>query len=111
VTACLFCGIVAGDVPAEIVHEDEHTVTFADIEPQAPTHLLVIPRQHIADVAELGRQPGQAAAMLAAVSAIVEKLGISDFRTVFNTGVGGGQHVFHVHAHLLAGRVMTWPPG
>ncbi len=108
---CIFCAIVAGDVPVTMVREDEHTLAFADINPQAPVHLLVILRKHLADLTALGADPEASAALLAAVRGVVEEQGLGDFRTVFNTGAGVGQSVFHVHAHVLAGRPMTWPPG
>lgn len=108
---CLFCSIVAGDVPATRVYEDDATVAFVDVDPQAPTHVLVVPRRHVRDVAELGADPAAAAALVAGIRGYAEKAGLSDFRTVFNTGAGAQQTVFHVHAHVLAGRAFTWPPG
>jgi histidine triad (HIT) family protein len=107
----LFCSIVAGEVPARVVREDGSTLAFDDNDPQAPVHVLVVPKMHLRDVVELGGDPSAAAAVLSAVRAVAHQLGLSDFRTVFNTGAGGGQHVFHVHAHVLAGRPFTWPPG
>jgi histidine triad (HIT) family protein len=108
---CLFCGILAGSVPAEIVYEDDVAVAFRDINPQAPTHVLVITREHIADLRELGARPDVAAPYVAAVGKVADRLGVEDFRTVFNTGAPVGQTVFHIHAHVLAGRSFTWPPG
>jgi histidine triad (HIT) family protein len=108
---CLFCGIVAGDVPATAVYEDDHALAFDDLNPQAPTHVLVIPKQHYTDVADLGRNPEAAAGLLAAIQGFAEQAQLTDFRTVFNTGAEVGQSVFHVHAHVLAGRKMGWPPG
>lgn len=108
---CLFCAILAGDVPATKVREDEHTLAFTDLNPQAPVHLLVIPRKHLSDLTALGADPEAGAALLAAVRGVVLEQGLGDFRTVFNTGADAGQSVFHVHAHVLAGRPMTWPPG
>jgi histidine triad (HIT) family protein len=108
---CLFCAIVAGDVAAVRVREDDETVAFADINPQAPIHILVVPRRHMPDITDLGADPEASVALLRAIRAVVQEQGLSDFRTVFNTGVGVGQSVFHVHAHLLGGRPMTWPPG
>lgn len=108
---CLFCGIVAGDVPSSTLYEDEHTVAFADTNPQAPAHILVISRKHVRDVAELGADTVAAAGLLAGIRAVAEQENLSDFRTVFNTGAQVGQSVFHVHAHVLAGRPMGWPPG
>jgi histidine triad (HIT) family protein len=107
----LFCSIVAGEVPAATVYEDDDVVAFADIDPQAPTHVLVIPRKHVRDLAELGADPATAAALVAGVRAYAEQAALGDFRTVFNTGAGAQQTVFHVHAHVLAGRTFTWPPG
>lgn len=108
---CIFCKIVAGDIPAEKVYEDEHAVAFADTNPQAPTHVLVVPREHFTDVADLARDPQAAAGLLAGIRAYARQEGLTDFRTVFNTGAGVGQSVFHTHAHVLAGRPMGWPPG
>jgi histidine triad (HIT) family protein len=108
---CLFCGILAGSVPAEIVYEDDVAVAFRDINPQAPTHVLVITREHIADLRELGARADVAASYVAAVGKVADRLGVEDFRTVFNTGAPVGQTVFHIHAHVLAGRSFTWPPG
>ena len=108
---CLFCAIVAGTVPATKVREDDATLAFADINPQAPLHVLVVPKKHLANVVELGADPETGAALLAAVRAIAQDHALTDFRTVLNTGPQVGQSVFHVHAHVLAGRPMTWPPG
>jgi histidine triad (HIT) family protein len=108
---CLFCKIVAGDVPSTKVYADENTYAFADINPQAPTHVLVIPRRHFRDIADLGGDPEASAGLLAGIRGVAEQEGLQHFRTVFNTGAETGQTVFHVHAHLLAGRPMGWPPG
>lgn len=108
---CVFCGIVAGDVPATTVYEDDHALAFVDLDPKAPTHVLVIPKQHYSDVADLARDAEAAAGLLAAIRAYAEQEQLTDFRTVFNTGADAGQTVFHVHAHVLAGRKMGWPPG
>jgi histidine triad (HIT) family protein len=108
---CIFCRIVAGDIPATKVYEDEHSFAFADTNPQAPTHVLVVPKKHYTDVVDLARDPEAAAGLLAGIRGLAEQEGLSDFRTVFNTGGGVGQTVFHVHAHVLAGRPMGWPPG
>ncbi|MCY7396230.1 MAG: HIT domain-containing protein [Nocardioides sp.] len=110
---CLFCKIVAGDVTADLVHVTERTVAFRDLNPQAPTHVLVVPRAHHANAAELAAGDPVACAELvstAAAVAVAEGYG-GDYRLVFNTGGGAGQTVFHTHLHLLAGRPMTWPPG
>jgi histidine triad (HIT) family protein len=108
---CLFCSIVAGDIPATKVREDEHTLAFADVNPQAPTHILVVPKKHLRDLPELSADPPTAAALTAGIAATARQEGLSDFRTVLNTGAEVGQSVFHVHAHVLAGRPMGWPPG
>ena len=111
---CLFCKIVAGDIPATVVREDEATVAFRDLDPQAPTHVLVIPRHHVADVAGLvNERPEDAVALLDAVRAVAEQEGVaaSGYRTVFNTGADAQQSVFHAHVHVLGGRSMAWPPG
>ncbi|MBP0459123.1 histidine triad nucleotide-binding protein [Streptomyces montanisoli] len=111
---CLFCKIVAGDVPATVVRESATTVAFRDINPQAPTHVLVIPRAHYADAASLAAaEPSVAADVLreAAEVAAGDKVDEGGYRIVFNTGGGAGQTVFHVHAHVLGGRGFNWPPG
>ncbi|MCZ7460333.1 histidine triad nucleotide-binding protein [Streptomyces sp. WMMC940] len=111
---CLFCKIVAGEVPATVVRETETTVAFRDINPQAPTHVLVIPKVHYPDAATLATaEPGVAADILreAAEVAAMDKVDASGFRIVFNTGAGAGQTVFHTHAHVLGGRGLEWPPG
>jgi histidine triad (HIT) family protein len=111
---CLFCKIVAGDIPATIVREDEATVAFRDLDPQAPTHVLVIPRHHVADVAGLAAErPEDAVSVLAAVRLVAEQEGVADdgYRSVFNTGSDAQQSVFHAHVHVLGGRAMAWPPG
>jgi histidine triad (HIT) family protein len=114
VTDCLFCKIVAGDIPADLVHQTETTLAFRDINPQAPTHVVVIPRAHHATAVELAAaEPAVAAALLAAAGEVArgEGLGDTGYRLVFNTGPEAGQTVFHVHCHVLGGRTMTWPPG
>ena len=108
---CLFCRIVAGEIPAAKVYEDDVTFAFADTNPQAPTHVLVVPKRHLADIGELAADPATSAALLSAISAVVEQESLPYYRVVFNTGAQAGQSVFHVHAHLLAGRQMSWPPG
>lgn len=109
---CLFCRIVRKEIPAKIVAEDEHCVAFRDINPQAPTHILVIPREHVASLNEV-RDGGVIAQMhlMAARLAQAEGLAERGYRTVINTNADAGQTVFHVHLHLLGGRHMVWPPG
>ncbi|MBZ2409604.1 histidine triad nucleotide-binding protein [Streptomyces albidoflavus] len=111
---CLFCKIVSGDVPATIVRETDTTVAFRDINPQAPTHVLVIPRAHYPDAAALSAaEPAVAADVLREAGEIAAEEGVAEtgYRVVFNTGSGAGQTVFHAHAHVLGGRGLQWPPG
>jgi histidine triad (HIT) family protein len=103
---CLFCRIVAGEIPANVVHETPHTLAFRDIAPKAPVHVLVIPKEHYPDVAALAEaDPGLAGEVLAAAAAVAkaERLGTDGYRTIFNTGGYGGQEVFHVHSHVVGG--------
>ena len=110
---CLFCRIVAGDVPADVVHETETTLAFRDIEPQAPVHVLVIPRHHHRDAAALAREePATAVELLRVADVVADREGLAEgYRLVFNSGRGANQLVFHVHLHVLGGRRMGWPPG
>ncbi|SCF45151.1 histidine triad nucleotide-binding protein [Micromonospora mirobrigensis] len=105
-TDCLFCRIVAGEIPATVVRETDRTLAFRDVDPKAPVHLLVIPKEHYADVATLALDdPGLAGELLATAAMVAEEEGLDadGFRLMFNTGAHGGQEVFHVHAHLLGG--------
>ena len=111
---CLFCAIVAGEIPATTVLETDRVLAFRDINPQAPTHVLVIPKTHYPDVAALAAADAallgeviNAARQVAAADGVAE----SGYRVVFNTGAEGGQTVPHIHGHLLGGRSLTWPPG
>jgi len=109
---CLFCRIVAGEVPADVVHEGERVVAFRDLNPQAPVHVLVVPRAHHRDVGSLAAADPAALAELVTVGRdVAGDAGHDDYRLVFNTGADAGQSVFHVHGHVLAGRRLTWPPG
>ena len=111
---CLFCKIVTGDIPAELVAESDRTIAFRDINPQAPTHVLVIPKDHYPDLAALAAADGSLLAEVAAQAhqvAAAEGITGDGYRVVFNTGPRAGHTVFHVHAHVLGGRDMTWPPG
>jgi histidine triad (HIT) family protein len=113
-TDCLFCKIVAGEIPSTVVHETDGTLAFRDINPKAPTHVVVIPKAHHTDAAALAEaDPALAAAVLAAAGAVARSEGVdeSGYRLVFNTGPGAGQTVFHVHCHVLGGRPISWPPG
>jgi histidine triad (HIT) family protein len=109
---CLFCKIVAGDLPADRVLESERTIAFRDISPQAPVHVLVIPRQHLPDVAAVAQAGGGLLdELVAQARQVADDAGIADYRLVFNTGAGAGQSVWHAHVHVLGGRPMAWPPG
>ena len=110
---CLFCGIVAGDIPADVVHETGTTVAFRDIEPQAPTHVLVIPRRHEPDAGALAAAaPTELVDLVQAAAAVADQEGLGEgYRMVFNTGPAAHQTVFHAHLHVLGGRSMGWPPG
>jgi len=114
VTDCLFCKIVAGQVPGSIVYQDDRVVAFRDVNPQAPMHVLVVPRRHIASLNELGPEDDdlvgeviRRAAALAAEQGHAER----GYRTVFNCNADAGQTVFHIHLHVLGGRRLGWPPG
>lgn len=111
---CIFCKIGAGDIPADKVYEDDEVVAFRDLNPQAPTHVLVIPRRHIASLNAL--QPGDeplVGRLFGAARTIAEQAGIAEsgYRSVINCNADGGQTVFHIHLHLLGGRALGWPPG
>lgn len=110
---CIFCKIVSGDVPAEIVHASDHSVAFRDLEPQAPTHVLVIPRSHYENAADLAHaEPATAVDLLTTARDVAALEGLGEgYRLVFNTGAAAQQSVFHAHLHVLGGREMTWPPG
>jgi len=110
---CLFCKIVAGEIPADIIHETATTLAFRDIDPQAPTHVLVIPKEHQPDVVALGAaSPQRVVELFEAVGAVAAQEGLeAGYRGVFNTGRQANQMVFHAHVHVLGGRAMTWPPG
>ena len=111
---CIFCKIAAGEIPAAKIFEDERAVVFRDINPQAPTHALVIPRAHVASLNDAGEADEALLGHLLLVAARVareEGLAESGYRTVINTGAGAGQSVFHIHVHLIGGRRLTWPPG
>jgi histidine triad (HIT) family protein len=109
---CLFCRIVAGEIPATVVKEAERVLAFRDVTPQAPTHVLVIPRKHHPNVAALaGADPTTLADLVTMAGDVAADEGEDSYRLVFNTGARSGQSVFHVHGHVLAGRSMSWPPG
>lgn len=109
---CLFCKIVAGEIPSNKVYEDELCYAFYDIDPQAPTHFLVIPKQHISSVAAVDASNSAVVAhCFEVIAKITRDMGIESFRVVSNIGEQAGQSVFHLHFHVLSGRDMTWPPG
>jgi len=111
---CLFCRIAAGEIPATLVHRGERVLAFRDIDPKAPVHVLVIPREHVTSLAHAGAaHQGLLGEMLALAAELARAEGIADsgYRTVLNTGRDGGQSVGHLHAHLLGGRALGWPPG
>ncbi|MCP0914553.1 MULTISPECIES: histidine triad nucleotide-binding protein [Legionella] len=111
--SCLFCKITRGEIPANIVFEDTEIMAFRDINPQAPTHILVIPKQHIATINDADTKDEQLLGrMLLAARKIAQIEGLAKgYRLVFNVNSDGGQEVYHIHLHVLGGRQMTWPPG
>lgn len=112
--SCLFCRIVAGDIPSTKVYEDDDVVAFEDIHPQAPMHVLVVPRAHVATVNDLGADHDRlVGVMVRRAAAIARERGYDSrgFRTVFNCNADAGQTVFHLHLHVLGGRPLAWPPG
>ncbi len=111
--SCLFCRIVAGEVPADLVLDTPRVLAFRDVNPQAPTHVLIIPTAHAANAGELAtRDPSYAGELLAAAAAVAQAEGLGNgYRLVANTGADAGQTVEHLHWHLLGGRSLAWPPG
>ena len=112
--SCLFCGIAAGTIESKFVGEDEHCVAIDDIKPAAPTHVLVIPREHIATINDVSAsQEAVVGRMITMAKEIAAERGYDEagYRLVFNCQAGAGQTVFHIHLHLLAGRPLSWPPG
>ena len=113
-TDCLFCKMVSGEITPDSVYEDDDVLAFRDIDPQAPTHVLIVPKQHVATINELN--PGNAeliGKMMLAAARVAQQEGFAEqgYRTLVNCNADGGQTVFHIHMHLLGGRVMGWPPG
>ena len=109
---CLFCKIISGDIPSKKVYEDELCYAFYDIDPQAPTHFLVIPKQHIRSAAEVDASNSAVVAhCFEVIAKVAKEQGLESFRIVSNIGEQAGQSVFHLHFHVLSGRDMTWPPG
>ncbi len=109
---CIFCKIIIGEIEAEVVFRNENVVAFNDLNPQAPTHVLLVPTLHTENAAGVARNSATiTAALFLAADEIATQRGLSGYRTVFNTGEAAGQGVFHAHLHLLGGRAMAWPPG
>jgi histidine triad (HIT) family protein len=112
VSDCLFCRIIEGDIPADIVFRNENVVAFRDITPQAPTHILLVPTVHVENAAALAKlSPTLVGDLMIAAEEVAKAQGLDGYRTVFNTGSSVGQSVFHAHLHLLGGRSFAWPPG
>ena len=113
-SSCLFCRIISGEIPSKKLYEDERLVAFADIAPQAPFHALVVPRQHVATLNDLGpQQDAIVGEMVRRAAALAKEHGYAEpgYRLVFNCNADAGQAVFHIHLHVLAGRKLSWPPG
>ena len=107
---CLFCKIINKTIPADIVYEDEHVTAFKDINPQAPTHVLVIPNTHVSQFSEV-KEAEHFAKIFPSVQQVAQHLNLTDYRIAINNGAGAGQTVFHLHVHILSGRTFQWPPG
>lgn len=109
---CIFCKISAGEIPVELVHDGENVAAFNDLAPQAPTHILIVPKAHHANVGDLAiARPAVVGEMFQVAAALAAARGLDGYRTVFNTGESAGQSVFHAHLHLMGGRAFTWPAG
>ena len=110
----MFCRIIAGEIPADFIHRDDRVIVIRDINPQAPTHLLVIPKEHVESLDDASQKDDALLGYLQRVAArVANNAGLSEggYRTVINNGAGAGQSVFHLHVHVLGGRPMNWPPG
>ncbi|HYO99287.1 MAG TPA: histidine triad nucleotide-binding protein [Pyrinomonadaceae bacterium] len=111
---CIFCRVVAGEIPADIVYSDDRALAFRDINPQAPVHVLVIPREHLDSLDDASaRDEGTLGHLLRVAARVANEQGLSEsgYRTIINTGAGAGQSVFHLHLHVVGGRRLSWPPG
>ena len=111
---CLFCKIIERQIPASVVYEDDRVLAFNDINPQAPTHILIVPKRHVATLNDIGTEDDQIVGELVRRAMLIAKergFSETDYRTLFNTNRGAGQTVFHIHLHLLGGRPFAWPPG
>lgn len=113
VAECIFCRIARGEIPAQLVYEGADVVAFRDLNPQAPTHILVIPRRHLSSLHQSGEDPALLGTLLRAAREVAEgaEIDASGYRVVINTGPDAGQSVAHLHLHVLGGRAMGWPPG
>ena len=113
-TDCLFCKMVSGEISPDTVYEDDEVLAFRDIDPQAPTHVLIVPKQHVATINDLNTGNAELVGkMMLAAARVAQQEGFAEqgYRTLVNCNADGGQTVFHIHMHLLGGRVMGWPPG
>ncbi|MGH9449419.1 MAG: histidine triad nucleotide-binding protein [Terriglobia bacterium] len=113
-TECIFCRIVAREIPAKIIYEDERSLAFVDARPEAPEHFLIVPKHHLASLAEMADEDAPLVGHLFAIASKLARergLAAGGYRTVINTGAGAGQSVFHLHVHVLGGRAFHWPPG
>jgi histidine triad (HIT) family protein len=108
---CLFCKIVAAEIPAQVIHQCDCYTAFCDIQPQAPMHLLVVPNAHVASHADVPAGENVFEGLFQVAQHITQQLNLTDYRLVINNGAGAGQSVFHLHLHILAGRSFAWPPG
>ncbi|MFM7873823.1 MAG: histidine triad nucleotide-binding protein [Actinomycetota bacterium] len=109
---CIFCKIVSGEIPSKFLYEGERVVAFEDLNPQAPTHILIVPKSHHENAADLSiGDPSALLEIFKAAKQLANKRELEGYRTVFNTGAAAGQSVFHAHLHLLGGRAFGWPPG
>ena len=107
---CIFCKIANGEIPADLIYEDEYTAAFYDLNPQAPVHFLVVPKAHYASMNEI-KENEVFGRIFSAVPKAAAKLGLKEYRTVVNTGASAGQTVFHIHVHVMSGREFSWPAG
>jgi len=109
---CIFCKIIVGEIPAKLIYDCNEVIAFDDINPQAPTHLLIVPKKHFENAGEIAESDAEILAeMFRVAKELAKGRGLSGYRTVFNTGAEAGQSVFHAHLHLIGGRAFGWPPG
>ena len=109
---CIFCKIIAGDIPTKFLFSDENVIAFEDISPKAPTHILIVPKKHNENAAQVAANDSEGLiSIFKAAEALAAKYGLAGYRTIYNTGAEAGQSVFHAHLHLMGGRAFGWPPG